>query len=67
MQYTVLTDCDQDGLSAQVDEHLGQGWELVGGVSVTGWREEWENERKGYSESETITIYAQAVLFKGNL
>jgi hypothetical protein len=45
-----------------VHEHLTDGWRLHGGVSVAGWHESWENERKGYTESHTSYVLAQAMV-----
>jgi hypothetical protein len=50
-EYKMVQDLDQSDMN-----QLGaEGWELVA-VTET-WRQ-WENERKGYTESETdITFY----------
>lgn len=60
-EYTVLTADNATDLSDAVDDHLSRGFGLVGGVSVTSHYEQWENARKGYMESETFVLYAQAV------
>jgi hypothetical protein len=41
MEYIILTDSRSDALAGDVTWHLSQGWELVGGVSLSvapgGW------------------------------
>jgi hypothetical protein len=60
MRYKILDSNDRAELEALVEDALNDGFELVGGVSVQNYS--WENERKGYSEYETI--WAQAVFKK---
>lgn len=64
-QYKVLSASTPETLEAIVNEHLEAGAELVGGVAVSSRYESWENERKGYTESNTEYTYAQAVLLTG--
>jgi hypothetical protein len=41
---------------------MAQGYIPIGGVSVAVLHREWENERKGYTESDTDWEYSQAML-----
>jgi hypothetical protein len=61
MEYKVLNERDQEILEQYVNEHLARGWVPCGGISVCSWFETWENTRKGNTESETYTRYAQAM------
>lgn len=51
-----------DDLAADVEALMRDGWEPLGGVAVTSHYEQWENARKGYTESETFVLYAQAMV-----
>lgn len=61
-EYVVVSDgCEHDFIQL-VNAHLREGWEPFGGVSVTSHFESWENSRKGYTETETFVMYAQAMV-----
>lgn len=62
MEYQVVEDSSQNVLASKVNDLIGQGWTPQGGVSVAGWTNSWENDLKGYTESETIMVYAQAMV-----
>ena len=62
MEYQVVVRGEATELAEAVSTLVSQGWSLQGGISVTGWIDRWENERKGYSESETTVLYAQAMI-----
>jgi hypothetical protein len=58
MKYKILSSDDRAELEELVEEALGEGYELAGGVCVQNYS--WENERKGYSEYSQI--WTQSVL-----
>jgi len=58
VKYEIATGESSDELVATVNEMIGEGWRPQGGVSAT--RYEWENDRKGYSESSWV--WAQAMV-----
>ena len=60
--YEVLESDSAVGLSEMVNKHIGEGWSPMGGVAVAVLHKAWENERKGYTESETIYTFAQAMI-----
>ena len=62
MEYKVLIASDGASLSDAVNEAIRAGWMPQGGVAVTQDSRVWENERKGYTEHETETTYAQAMV-----
>lgn len=62
MEYDVIEATELDDLKNRVIEKINQGWIPQGGVSVTAWDEQWENSRNGYTESETYTIFVQAMI-----
>lgn len=62
MEYQVVVRGEAAKLADAVRELIEQGWAPQGGVSVAGWNEQWENSRKGYTESETSVLYAQAMV-----
>lgn len=64
MEYQVVTAESAKDLKTQVEKQIDEGWEPIGGVSVTGWCESWENSRKGNQEMDTYTIFAQAMVYK---
>lgn len=59
--YRILSAETPAELAAMVTEQLNDGWVLAGGVAVCAVFRSWENERKGYTESETDYTYAQAM------
>lgn len=61
-EYIVLDSNSSEGLERLVNQKLEEGWTLVGGVSVCAWFEQWENTRKGNTESDTYSRYAQALI-----
>lgn len=62
IEYHILRADDPSDLIEAVRLHLSDGWELAGGVAVSEYHVQWTNERKGYSESETRAVWAQAVI-----
>ncbi len=61
IEYTIVTEESPGALSAAVNVWIADGWLPLGGVSVSTHHASWENERKGYTESETVETYAQAM------
>lgn len=61
MQYRLIVEDDRQKLENSVNGAIADGWVPQGGVSVSGWYASWENERKGYTESETTVVFAQAM------
>jgi len=57
MRYVILDAETPDELEKAVGNMLDAGFEPMGGVAVCHYQ--WENERKGYTESDTT--YYQAV------
>lgn len=55
--YKILSSDSETELEAEVNEYLTRGWVPAGGVVAR--YVEWENDRKGYTES--ATTYYQAV------
>lgn len=62
MMYEILGADDIKILESEVRKAIADGWEPVGGVSVASHFEQWENERKGYTESETRYTFVQAMI-----
>lgn len=64
MKYKVVEAESREGLEAAVQEAMLDvlGWEPHGGVAVSHAVVMRENERKGYQEAETSTIWAQAMV-----
>lgn len=62
MKYQVVLDDDCPSLETAVNELIAEGWEPLGGVTMQVVHREWENERKGYTESRTDYYYAQAMV-----
>lgn len=61
MQYRIITEDDRHELERSVNGAIADGWIPQGGVSVSGWFSVWENDRKGYTETETNLVFAQAM------
>lgn len=61
MEYKILSSEYMDELAVDVITHLGDGWELAGGVSVAAYT--WHDPRNYEGETSTI-VYAQAVVRK---
>lgn len=61
MEYKFVSEDTGTRLEEAVNELLLQGWTPIGGVSVAVLHSTWENERKGYEESQTEWVYAQAM------
>lgn len=64
MWYEILGADDLKNLEVEVQKAIDDGWEPLGGVSVTSHYASWENERKGYTESETVYTYLQAMILR---
>ena len=62
MLYEILGAEDIKALEAVVRTAIADGWEPLGGVSVSSHYASWENGRKGYTESETTYIFVQAMV-----
>lgn len=69
MRYRIIEAESREGLETAVQEAiLGvHGWRPHGGVAVSIATVTRENERKGYTEVETQTIWAQAMVTAGQV
>ncbi len=61
-EYFLVVASDGDTLIATVNKLLSEGWTLQGGAAVASHYASWENERKGYTESETYHTFTQAMI-----
>jgi hypothetical protein len=61
MEYKIVSRQGDRELEAAVNELIAEGWQPLGGVSVVVLHQTWENERKGYTESDTQWVYSQAM------
>lgn len=61
MEYKFISEESGMKLEEVVNELMTSGWMPCGGVSVSVLHRTWENERKGYEESATEWVYAQAM------
>ncbi len=59
--YKILISSSHERLEVLVNEQIDRGWQPLGGVSVAQSFESIENERKGYTEHNTDTTFAQAM------
>lgn len=59
--YRVATGASREQLEANVAGLMAEGYRPTGGVSVAVLHTTWENERKGYTESDTDWVYAQGM------
>ena len=62
MTYAILEAGTAYKLCELVAADLAAGWKPQGGVAVCGVFRTWENARKGYTETETDWLYAQAMV-----
>lgn len=59
--YKVIHCSSSEELERQINSLIQAGAELIGGVSISSHFESYENERKGYTESNSEYVFAQAV------
>ena len=64
MEYEILTSDSAAGLQAKVREYISKDWRPCGGVAISNWVEVEENSRKGYSENNSYSVYAQAMTYE---
>jgi hypothetical protein len=57
MQYIVISSSDEETFNKIVSDHLNEGWELVGGVSISVDRYGNPNDWTGVHN-----VYAQAMI-----
>ncbi len=62
MKYKIVTAQTAEDLTAAVNKYLDDGWEPIGGALLSQDRDRWENERKGYSESQLDVTWAQTLV-----
>jgi len=62
IEYQIVWAGDRDSLQVAVRDEIEDGWEPLGGVSVASHFEKWENSRKGYTESESVYTFVQAMI-----
>lgn len=62
LQYEILEADEIQKLEIEVHKAIADGWEPLGGVSVSSHYASWENSRKGYTESEDRYSYVQAMV-----
>lgn len=65
--YQIVYACSAEELEEMVNEQMKMGWAPLGGLQAM--RYEWENDRKGYSESEwkffqAMTLHAVVMCFQ---
>lgn len=61
MEYKFVSKESGTKLEEAVNELMAAGWVPLGGVSVAVLHRIWQNDHKGYEESETEWVYAQAM------
>lgn len=61
-KYKLLVSSSHERLELLVNEQIDAGWMPLGGVAVAQSFEAIENERKGYTEYNTDTTFAQAMV-----
>lgn len=61
MQYKILNDSNLRELENQVNAAMADGWLPCGGVAINEYTHSWENSRKGGTESQEYSCYAQAM------
>lgn len=61
-EYKAVEGDTLDELNEEVNKLLLDDWEPFGGIAVTVLHTEWENSRKGYTESATTYSYVQAMV-----
>lgn len=61
MQYKILAADNMTELETEVNAAIADGWLPLGGVAINEYIHSWENERKGYTESQEHSCYAQAM------
>lgn len=61
-KYKVCARTDRDDLEVEVNAALAEGWELQGGVAYGGYVFTYENQRKGYMETEVNTMFVQVIV-----
>lgn len=62
MKYQILSKSTAEELVKDVNSYLADGWEPLGGVTLSQDRDRWSNERKGYSETSVDVTWAQAIV-----
>lgn len=60
--YKIIESDSLEDLAEAINELLPDGWVPQGGVHYSQETRTWENERKGYQESETDTVCTQAMI-----
>lgn len=60
--YKVVEADSAEELQQRINNCIKAGFEPIGGISVCVHHTSWENERKGYEETETSYTYCQAVV-----
>ncbi len=65
MKYKILRESTAEDLAEAVNRHIVDGWEPLGGVTLSQDRDRWVNERKGYSETQVDATWAQAIIKVG--
>lgn len=63
IDYKVIIEDELNALEEKVADMMKDGWRPSGGVSVSIRDVKWENERKGYTETETVRIFSQAMTY----
>lgn len=60
--YKIVTADSADELQSMVNNNIEAGFVPIGGVAVVMDSYSWENERKGYTETEHETMFTQAMV-----
>lgn len=66
MKYQTVEKETGTALDDAVNDLIAEGWEPIGGVAIAAVFSSYENERKGYTESETNYTYMQAMIHRGS-
>ena len=60
--YTIVTASDEDELREKVNANIADGFYPYGGVSISQDSWQYENGRKGYTETQSDVMFAQAMV-----
>jgi len=64
IEYKIITASNPESLMKKINDLIVEEWIPQGGIAYCQDTQTWENERKGYQESNTDEIYLQAMIRK---